>query len=78
MTLHGHGPLGQAGCRGWGRVGTEQASQDAAAVAGEQHAHVHQAGIAEALALCGPHQSVLLKEPGVLLQVQCPQPLGHR
>lgn len=78
VTFHGHRPRGGAGCRGRGRVGAEQAGQDAAAVAREQHAHVHQAGIAEALALRGPHQSVLLEEPGVLLQVQGPQPLGHR
>lgn len=78
MTLHGHGPWGQAGCRGWGCVGTEQASQDAAAVAREHHAHVHQAGVTEALAVCGPHQAVLLEEPRVLLQVQRSQPLGHR
>lgn len=58
-------------------MGTVQTSQDTAAVAREVHAHVHQAGIAEALALSGPHQSVLLKECCVLLQVQCPQPLGY-
>lgn len=55
-----------------------QSSQDTAAVAREEHAHVHQAGIAEALAFSGPYQSVLLKECRVLLQVQGPQPLGYR
>lgn len=58
-------------------MGTEQASQDAAAVARKLYTHVHQAGIAEALAICGPHQSMMLKEHGVLLQVQCLQPLSH-
>lgn len=48
-------------------MGAQQACQDAAAVTREQHAHVQQAGITEALAVRGPHQSVLLEEPGVLL-----------
>lgn len=59
-------------------MGAVKTSQDAAAVAGEVHAHVQQASIAEALALGGPHQSVLLKECRVLLQVKCPQPLSYR
>lgn len=77
MTLHGHRPWGGVGCGGWWREGTEQASEDAAAVTRQYHAHVHQAGITEVLALGGPHQPVLLKEPSVLLQVQGPQPLSH-
>lgn len=55
-----------------------QSSQDTAAVTREEHAHVHQARIAEALAFGGPYQSVLLKECRILLQVQCPQPLSYR
>lgn len=58
-------------------MGTEQTSQDTAAVAREVHAHVQQASIAEALAFGGPQQSTLLEERGVLLQVQCPQPLSY-
>jgi hypothetical protein len=42
-------------------VGTEQTSQDPATVAGQEHAHVRQAGIVEALALSGPHQSMLFE-----------------
>lgn len=59
-------------------MGTVQTGQDTASVAREVHSHVHQAGIAEALAFGGPYQSVLLKECRVLLQVQCPQPLSYR
>lgn len=69
VSLHGHRPWGRARYRGRRCVGTEQTSQDTAAVAREVHAHVQQASISEALAFGGTYQSMLLKERCILLQM---------